>query len=190
MQYCLLAAISVAVGWSLPREWPNVYGQWSDAFTVRRFWGRTYHQLLRRYTSSFGKMFCRLLNLQPGSWASSYTQLYVGFAVSGLMHCAGDFMVSPSLLGASFPFFAAQAVAISLEDAVIDIAKRTDMKWPELLVRGLGYAWVFAWLSLSVPWYINWSVKAGVIDTDRVPFSLITLLVPSAKTGAVSFATA
>lgn len=39
MQYCLFAALSVALGWSVPGDWPAVYGEWSDAYTVRRFWG-------------------------------------------------------------------------------------------------------------------------------------------------------
>ena len=39
MQYSLLAALSVAPGFSLPRDWPEVYGRWSDSYTVRRFWG-------------------------------------------------------------------------------------------------------------------------------------------------------
>ena len=39
MHYSLLAAIFVAVGFSQPCDWPEVYGRWSDAYTVRRFWG-------------------------------------------------------------------------------------------------------------------------------------------------------
>ena len=39
MQYSLVAAIFVAAGISQPRDWPEVYGHWSDAYTVRRFWG-------------------------------------------------------------------------------------------------------------------------------------------------------
>lgn len=39
MQYSLLAATFVALGISPPRDWPELYGRWSDAYTVRRFWG-------------------------------------------------------------------------------------------------------------------------------------------------------
>jgi hypothetical protein len=39
MQYSLLAAICVAVRISNPKDWPDVFGAWSDSFTVRRFWG-------------------------------------------------------------------------------------------------------------------------------------------------------
>ena len=37
--YCLLAAGAVALGLSSPADWPDIYGRWSDSYTVRRFWG-------------------------------------------------------------------------------------------------------------------------------------------------------
>ncbi|KZT01625.1 uncharacterized protein LAESUDRAFT_731044 [Laetiporus sulphureus 93-53] len=179
--YALPAAIIVALGISEPRDWPDMYGRWSDAYTVRRFWGRTYHQLIRRFTASIGKAVCRLLGLRTGSRASSNTQLYVGFAVSGIMHCGGDLMVSRALPGLSFPFFFAQAVAISLEDAVIHAGKgifAPKTKGARAALRWVGYAWVFAWLSVSAPLLLNWWIRAGVIDASSVPFSLIGVVVP------------
>ncbi|TFY61677.1 hypothetical protein EVJ58_g4372 [Rhodofomes roseus] len=169
----------VALGFSLPRDWPEVYGRWSDSYTVRRFWGRTYHQLLRRLTAGIGKACCRVLGLQPGSWASSYTQLYIGFAISGLLHCGGDLMVNPSLFGSSFQFFISQAIAITFEDAVIGIIRRTGVKFPRSLAHLIGYSWAIVWLCVSAPWMINWTLKAGIIDTNRIPISLIDRVAPN-----------
>ncbi|EED85071.1 predicted protein [Postia placenta Mad-698-R] len=165
MDYYLFSAAHVNLGWSAPGDWPDVYGNWADAYTVRRFWGRTYHQYFRRHTAFVGKGCCRLLRLQPGSWASSYTQLYVGFATSGFMHCVGDFIVDRALFGMSFPFFLAQAVAISLEDAAIGVARRTGLQslFPAYLWRMLGYAWVVVWFSVSAPWFIVTSIRVGVL---------------------------
>ncbi|PCH37581.1 hypothetical protein WOLCODRAFT_140944 [Wolfiporia cocos MD-104 SS10] len=188
LYYALFATVSVTIGLSEPQDWPAVFGKWSDAYTIRRFWGRTYHQMIRRYTTSTGKWACRLLGLKPGTWASSYTQLYVGFAVSGLMHCGGDLMVRPSIYGASLTYFIAQAVAISVEDAIIDVAKRTRLRCPELLTRCLGYAWVFLWLGISTPWLFNWTIQAGVSDKQRLPFSLIEMGFWGLVTGSIKFA--
>ncbi|CCM03052.1 uncharacterized protein FIBRA_05171 [Fibroporia radiculosa] len=206
LEYSLLAALFVALGWSPPRDWPDVYGAWSESFTIRRFWGlsvpllasmpqnaadapyrRKYHQLVRRYATSIGKMFCHLMSIRAGSWGSSYTQLYVGFAVSGLMHCGGDFMVGRPL--ASFPFFVAQAIAISLEDAAIYAAKRVGLTLPERLGRLIGYIWVFTWLYISIPWYLDWAVKAGAVDTRSLPFSLTVLLASSVASSVARLAT-
>ena len=37
--YLAAAAGSVAIGWYHPRMWPDLFGAWGDAYTVRRFWG-------------------------------------------------------------------------------------------------------------------------------------------------------
>ncbi|KZT01615.1 uncharacterized protein LAESUDRAFT_663582 [Laetiporus sulphureus 93-53] len=179
MQYALCAAAFVALGISEPKDWPDLYGQWSDACTVRRFWGRAYHQMIRQYTTSIGKLVCHLFRLQPGSWMSSRTQLYAGFAVSGLMHSGGDLMVSPSLLGASFPFYFSQAFAISFEDAVISAARRSKlvMRCPQTLLRCVGYAWVLTWTVISAPLYLTWTVRAGISNENRVSFSLLSFVV-------------
>lgn len=39
MQYYLISAISVALGLSTPADWPDPFGKWSDAYTVRNLWG-------------------------------------------------------------------------------------------------------------------------------------------------------
>lgn len=39
MQHSILGVISVAAGISESRHWPKLFGHWSDAYTVRRFWG-------------------------------------------------------------------------------------------------------------------------------------------------------
>ena len=84
-------------------------------------------------------------------------------------------MVNPTFFGSSFLFFMSQAVAISAEDAVIGAVRMLQLRIPQRVAHIFGYAWVLFWMNLSCPWYIDWSLKAGVIDADRVPFSLITL---------------
>ncbi|PCH43447.1 hypothetical protein WOLCODRAFT_75865 [Wolfiporia cocos MD-104 SS10] len=177
MNYDLLSALSVASGIHEAHVWHEIYGSWSDAKTVRGFWGRTYHQTLRRHTATLGKRISRLIRLQPGSRASSYTQLYIGFTVSGLVHCGGDLMVQPSAFGSSFSFYIAQAVAISLEDAVIALARSSGICYSHRMSRFLGYIWVFTWLWISTPWAVMCLEKVGIIETHRMPFSLITALI-------------
>lgn len=146
--------------------------------------------LPQQLTAGLGKACCRALGLQPGTWKSRYTQLYVGFAVSGLLHCGGDLLVDPSrkLFGASFPFFFSQAVAITFEDAVIALVRRGGVKVPQVLARAVGYAWAIAWLCISAPWLINWTLRAGIIDTNRIPISLIDRVAPSLEMGAARLA--
>ena len=129
-------------------------------------------------TSGFGKAACNTLGLQPGTWQSRYTQLYGGFAVSGLIHCGGELMVDPSLFGVSFPFYFYQAVAITFEDAVIELVRRSDVKVSQPLARLVGYTWAMLWLCKSAPWLITWMLRIGVIDSDRMSVSVIDRLAP------------
>lgn len=39
LEHSIGAAVTVALGIWQPRDWPSIYGQWSDSYTVRRFWG-------------------------------------------------------------------------------------------------------------------------------------------------------
>ncbi|KAH9915715.1 uncharacterized protein B0H18DRAFT_1040180 [Fomitopsis serialis] len=99
-------------------------------------------------------------------------------------------MVDPSLFGASFPFFFSQAIAITFEDAVIGIVGRSGVKFPRPLAHMIGYAWAILWLCISAPWLINWTLRAGIIDTNRIPVSLIDRVAPSLVTSAARFAAA
>ncbi|KAG2016483.1 toxin biosynthesis protein [Coprinopsis cinerea AmutBmut pab1-1] len=48
LPYLLTSAAGVPVGWGEPHEWPQMLGNPLDAYTVRRAWGRVWHQALRR----------------------------------------------------------------------------------------------------------------------------------------------
>ncbi|KAG7448101.1 uncharacterized protein BT62DRAFT_753427 [Guyanagaster necrorhizus] len=183
LQYHLISVISVALGFSMPSDWPAPYGRWSDAYTVRDFWGRTWHQMLRRYASSIGKFVSQAAGFKRGSFGSSYMQLIMGFCVSGLMHIFGDAMVEWRYLGSSLSFFLAQPVAIVTEDAVIGIFRRADMKLHPLVCRSIGYAWVFAWLNMSFPWYIDWALRAGLGRGDLLPVTPLWSLLNFWKEG-------
>lgn len=91
------------------------------------------------------------------------------------MHTAGgDAMVGFQYLGASLPFFLVQPVAITVEDAVIGIARRRGMGkdgWSSMAARWIGYVWVFGWFSVSTCWYIDWAVFAGLGHEELLPAS-------------------
>jgi Membrane bound O-acyl transferase family len=87
----------------------------------------------------------QIFGFPPGSIASSYTQLYVAFLISGLIH-----IVSPD--PRPMNFFLCQATAITIEDAIIALAKRAGLK-KSMFHRLLGYAWVYFCLLMTMaPW--------------------------------------
>ena len=106
----------------------------------------------------------KLLKFPRGTNRSSYTQLYVAFLLSGIIHFSGEFIIKREITYCSLKFFPLQAVAITFEDFVIYVARRlllragitvkpeaADGYWAGIFLRILGYCWVALWLCLSAP---------------------------------------
>ena len=78
--------------------------------------------------------------------------------------------------GMSIQFFLLQAVAITLEDAVIALGSRLGHK-ESIAFKLIGFAWVFAWFAFSMPIWLDPEVHAGLMD-EGVRIGLIRLLKP------------
>ncbi|KAF9780800.1 membrane bound O-acyl transferase family-domain-containing protein [Thelephora terrestris] len=166
--------VCVGLGRSSPTLWLDIWGSWGDAYTVRKLWGRTWHQTLRPMVSGFGKLVAnKLLKFPRGTNRSSYTQLYIAFFLSAILHFGGEYMCERRMVYRSFKFFLLQAVAITFEDFVIFIGKRLLLQrgikidpgnyrnsWAEVILRVAGYFWVGFWFCLTLP---IWSDEASAI---------------------------
>ena len=133
--------------------------------------------------SGLGKLVANeFLKFPRGTNLSSYAQLYIGFFLSGLLHCSGDFMIEKRVVYRSFNFFFLQAVAITFEDFVIYIAKgllrrrrvelntgKDDESWAGAVVRVVGYCWVTLWFCLSLPVWVDGLSAAGFGSLNRGP---------------------
>jgi len=160
VQYYAVAALSVGLGVNPPGDWPDVFGRWSDAYTVRNFWGKFWHQTFRRIFMSIAGSITHLFGFKRGTNASSYTQLYTAFFLSSIIHGTGDITVGWRYGGKSMPFFLIQAVIITAEDAVIALFCKMGIRqsrWTRLL----GYIWVIAWGIYTSSMYMNVALEAG-----------------------------
>ena len=150
-----VACIGMKVGpaaWQQPESWPPNFGSFKEAYSIRRFWGHTWHQQMRRTTSAPGVY---LLSLLPSSFQKSrallprllkrYFLLFAAFLVSGLIHAAGSYNVTralglPRSDGGEIGYFLLQGFAIMAEDFVL-WALRVDCRTgaPSRTRRVLGY---------------------------------------------------
>ncbi|KAJ7197408.1 membrane bound O-acyl transferase family-domain-containing protein [Mycena pura] len=163
---CFISIVSVSANYSSPHDWVGPFGYWGDAYTLRRFWGRTWHQFLRRPFSTQGKFIAKTLGLRKGTNASAYVQLYTAFFLSAILHTISDYMMHRRLTKSGSPlFFALQPVAITLEDFVLFFAWKTRMDVrPTMWWKLLGYIWVSAWfLCVYSPW-LSPMVEGGLMD--------------------------
>ena len=66
-----------------------------------------------------------------------------------------------SYIGVTFPFFLWQAVAITVEDFVIDAGRKRGIQETYLL-RVLGYVWTATWMVYTNVWFIAGALEYGV----------------------------
>ena len=181
--YSVAAAMSIAAGACEPWEWPPIFGPISEAWSVRQFWGVFWHQMLRRVINSLLTIvsplltssqkvrqpairLARFLGLRRGTLSSKYTQLYVAFFLSTLLHQWSIFNTARADVG-EFRFFMSQAVIITLEDFLqhcwrgISGRKRSD----ELggFERSVGYVWTFGWMCWCLPPLMLGFIEAGTV---------------------------
>ncbi|KAI0401587.1 membrane bound O-acyl transferase family-domain-containing protein [Xylaria palmicola] len=179
MQYAQLAFVSVALGISMPEDWPSPFGRLADITTVRLFWGKFWHQQLRHMLTSYTDAFVDALGIPRGTNWSSYTTLYLAFLFSGTFHalsqrqlpCPVDVSDSERVTG-FFLFFVWQAVAITFEDFAQWLWRRGGLGENRLLNRMIGYMWVTWCIWASLPLAGDTFMRMRLGEESFLPFSL------------------
>ncbi|KAF4566043.1 hypothetical protein EYR36_011457 [Pleurotus pulmonarius] len=126
---------------------------------------RTYHQMLRRMLTSHGRFVTdKILHLpREAKLVRRYTQLYVAFFISGVLHHWAEYMVIHNLGGGSLRFFLSQALAIHCEDIVIYAGGRMGLKQSRAW-KVVGYIWVWHWFTWCVPSSLDPLVRLGIFE--------------------------
>ncbi|KAF9499216.1 hypothetical protein BDN71DRAFT_1384396 [Pleurotus eryngii] len=168
--------ILLSTGRWMPSDLPPMFASLGNAYTLRRFWGQTHHQMLRRVTTSHGSFVSeKLLRLPRHGRLSLCIQLYVAFFISGAIHHWGEYMVMP-LNGfnlqacGSMKFFLLQAVAIHGEDIMISVGRRMEWSfglkstWRRKASKVVGCVYVWQWFTWCFPIGVDPLVRFGVIE--------------------------
>ncbi|KDQ23046.1 hypothetical protein PLEOSDRAFT_1049453 [Pleurotus ostreatus PC15] len=144
-------------------DFPPILASLGNAYTLRRFWGRTYHQILRRMLTSHGRFVTdKILHLpREAKLTRRYTQLYVAFFISGVLHHWAEYLVIHHLGGGSLQFFLSQALAIHCEDIVIYAGGKMGLKQSRAW-QVVGYIWVWHWFTWCVPGSLDPLVRLGM----------------------------
>ncbi|KAF4554064.1 MBOAT-like protein 5 [Elsinoe fawcettii] len=180
MIYYGMALVAVGSGITSVAAWPPLYGSWSDAWSVRQFWGVFWHQALRIPLSAMGGFLTTTIGLRKGSLASRYVQLFLTFYVSGLLHIVADLARGISWKDSgAISFFCTQAFGIMAEDAVQALlARGATQKEGRVGRKVFGYIWTALFLIWSTPmWqYPSLSVDSGTPEDALLPFSPLLLV--------------
>jgi len=131
-----------------------------------------------------GRLVANKLKFRRGTKLSSYTQLYVAFFLSAILHSFADLALVERNAFRPFKFFFLQVAAITFEDLVINFANsflrrrgielkpgKADESWAEAGVRVIGYCWVFMCLCLTLPAWVDEPNAIGFNVSDRRPIT-------------------
>ncbi|OAA72470.1 hypothetical protein ISF_01543 [Cordyceps fumosorosea ARSEF 2679] len=153
--------LSVALGMSRPEFWPHLFGPLSELYTIRAHSG---------ISASAGRS-----PRSPTSSPTTYTRLFLVFAISGALHHPTDVVQGlPRGLTATVAFFLMQPVGIVLEDAVQALTRGWPL--PRAVRSVAGYAWVVFFLVCKTPTW-TFSVARLGQTPDLLPIPVARPLV-------------
>ncbi|KAA8913168.1 membrane bound O-acyl transferase family-domain-containing protein [Sphaerosporella brunnea] len=153
-----------------------IIGQWNECYTVRRFWGRCWHQTLRWPRQSQARPLAyRVFGAKKGSNLSNYTQVFYAFLCTALSHWAGQFSAnSTRIWEQTILFFIGQGFGIMFEDFVIAMAKRLGVgsrdeagkRVPARWATLIGRVWTFGWFFMTAWGYIQENYELEMARED------------------------
>ncbi|KAL5001364.1 membrane bound O-acyl transferase family-domain-containing protein [Aspergillus recurvatus] len=157
VNYNLLSAIAVALRLSDPEDWPPMKGPFLGTWSVRRFWGHTWHQMARPIVSPNADFITfSILRLPRQTIPARYSRLFFSFLISGVLHLFYDEAIGvPRDKGGAMRFFTLQPVAFAVEDLAQWISKQYDIFTEDAVLRRLiGYTWFCVWCTIIWPIWV------------------------------------
>ncbi|KAH6220268.1 hypothetical protein HBI42_105380 [Parastagonospora nodorum] len=164
--HSVFAVLFVGLGLDQPAEWSmSLFGHISEAYTVRRYWGKHWHNYIYASFNGHTQIVTRKwLRMRRGRTSTRLVENTMVFAMSGLMHSAVRFVQDP---GASdymviTLWYIGQMVPIVIEGIVVvywqDLKEKFEVKenkWLTRFERTVGYVWVIGFNMWSITKYIH-----------------------------------
>ena len=144
-------------------DWPPLFGDLSEGYSVRRFWGKFWHRLLVQPYTQCGRRLCKAIpgyRLEPAT--ERVLTLFTIFGTSGAVHAAASWQMGdrcgwPRDILWFCGNFAAGMAEVIVVRRTRAIAQRIgchdllDRSSRGFLGKVVGYTWVFGFFFWSVP---------------------------------------
>jgi hypothetical protein len=116
----------------------------------------------------------------PKNIFTSRFKLFSAFFLPGLIFHAGEYVIYQRWTRYSMGFFLLQAVAITCEDVIMALAARAGFSSkPNCFVKIMGFVWVFAWFTYSLPVWLDETMENWV---SNVPVILDNIMIRQPET--------
>ncbi|KAK6342264.1 hypothetical protein TWF730_001740 [Orbilia blumenaviensis] len=160
-EHALCAVIYVGVFRQDHKDWPDLFGIWTEEwYTIAEFWGIAWHGLFRQ-------QFTFLTN----TFSSTVLRVVIPFLLSGVLHFAGAYMQSRDGVDAML-FLMLQPLGIIVQQMIVGKS-----------LKGRGWAfkaavWIstMLWLISTGYGFVKAYAKGGMFDIEPIPVSFLSLL--------------
>jgi hypothetical protein len=176
--YRLASVVFVATGICAPETWPPAFNSVFDAWTLRRFWGRYWHQWLRWPFTATATVFIRdICCLSKPGFMERYLRVLSVFMLSSVLHLIFDICIGvPLQESGALRFYCGFTLGFMIEDGVqslwarvfgesrglsrekderIEAEVEEAMAATPLWHRVVGYIWVCTWFSFTTGPYMQ-----------------------------------
>ncbi|XXH03520.1 BAR adaptor protein Hob1 [Hypoxylon texense] len=164
-----------------PEDWPPLFGSVTEAWSVKRFWGKFWHRIATPTFATWARVISRhLLKLSPGSVSEKAFVAFGIFFLSGLAHAISAWRIGQGDAHRDLLFFCANFVVVATEILVASLVKNAVRKtrYAALLRdrrcriagKAAGFVWVFIWFFWTTPrWMysktLRWSLKQVLLQS-------------------------
>ncbi|KAH7048229.1 membrane bound O-acyl transferase family-domain-containing protein [Macrophomina phaseolina] len=166
--YRIFTIFAVGLGISKPEYNAPFFGSLADAYSVRQFWGKYWHQTFRKVLNTAGEVAAWSVGAKKGTLVSRYLKTYTGYVTSGAMHAAPGLFIlhsSPLTSLTHFLHMPLYAVIVTVEDALKACGKRIGIK-DSALVRIAGYFWTAFWIPFIYRYALIFVIDIGFHDAS------------------------
>ncbi|KAL4896949.1 membrane bound O-acyl transferase family-domain-containing protein [Aspergillus ambiguus] len=192
--YRSLSILCVALGLESPEMFPPLFNKMADAYTLRNFWGKFWHQNLRvNFTAVSNFITRKILGLPKPSVLERYTNVLLVFFLSGVLHITTDVVSNiPIRESGAMTFFLSFTVGYMIEDGVQAAWKQVHgsqkaREEPELWKKAIGFVWVVAFLAVTSTGYFRPALKRPESQVAMVPWSVAEIIGLDVVVGMVAF---
>ena len=172
----LLYRCSAVIGMAIwnPSLFPPLFGSWREAYTVRRFWGYTWHQMMRSLAQYPVNALASGLRIRRGSYLSNYFKVSGSFFITYAMHGYGTHVAGGNHMS-DFWWCFWQVAAIFVEERVIEIGQRLGIK-ESGATWAAGYAWNALVMALTCRLWIDEGASMGAYAKPPLGFSPLNVV--------------
>jgi len=160
--HCICAVLAVGLLGSPIAEWPPLFGNIFEAYSVRRYYSHFWHKLMRKgFTPHSVFLTTEIFGLRKGTGLGRAMVVLLSFFISGVMHTITAWAPGPCQNVRPLWSFVEIGLVILLEQAVQQLYRKLHktlgLRWKRAEVvwwRVFGYCWVVVyWLTSVGPLY-------------------------------------